>query len=356
MKTLPAVFVAALFGLAGCSSSGTSFKAAEEKPASASASKSDTGSPTQSQPEPQPQGLPLEARSVLVVPSAQGGMAFRPVKDESTGLVQYMSGPVHYNTAADSYDNQALSEKAEAADVFKSAQRIDPDTVRHLELTGDDGHVLGRFQFVNQNYSSYGQFMARFNADPYSSDPEDISRDALAFYVAQPTTIEQLNQQTGTATYRGKVLGYRDGVNGPTPHEEAAADINLNVDFGEKMISGRVSGNERFDGLVKYHWRYTDDDDRPTARGKELSRVDLILKPTPIVQLSNGTVGFGAIPNTAGDDSPRANTENVVIMDGGNERVISQYGGVFAGPNAEEVVGQIGGGEERLVFGATRDQ
>lgn len=378
MKVCLVTLIAVACGLAGCSSGSNSFRRADEKPPVTQPEKNDAASQEETPespeskpgttpppepepspepaptPEPKPAVLALDARGLSMVPSAEGGNTFSPVKNETSGIVQYMSGPIHYNLSANTSDNKSLRDSTVAANVLASSTQIDPAQVQHVELTGDDGSVMGRFQFVNQAYSSYGTFMAAFNANPYAYADDEISKEALAFYVAQPTTIEQFNQQSGTATYTGHVLGYRDGVKGNTPQEQAVADINLNVDFAEKMISGRVVGNTRFDGLTKYHWRYTDDDDSPTQRGIALSKVDLILKPTKIVQFENGAVGFGGIPAEAPGEFPRSITDNVAVMDGDTEQTITQYGGIFAGPNAEEVVGQIGGGEDRLMFGASR--
>ncbi|MBE2898673.1 transferrin-binding protein-like solute binding protein [Pasteurellaceae bacterium 20609_3] len=223
---------------------------------------------------------------------------------------------------------------------FLQKGEIDPQKAQYLEVKADDGTLLGKFQFVNQSYSSYATFVPEMTRIEYG---EHITPENVALFVANPTTEAQFAQQKGTATYSGHTLGYVDGPDGKTPTQGYMGDVNLNVNFDTKMIDGKVTARQ--DGFTKYNWRYTDDDDMPTQKGIDLTKQDLILKPTKIEVSENGTMSFG-----------KGASDNVAWMDGDKEVASQNYGGTFAGPNADEIVGQIGGGEERIAFGASRDK
>ncbi|KGF26145.1 hypothetical protein HMPREF2130_10605 [Oligella urethralis DNF00040] len=300
----------------------------------------------------------LAWRKVNYVPSHKGGDMFDPIiptdSADSTVVATYMNGPHQFKASADASAASLLKEYEAAGNVLINSNVVDPTKVNTVTLTDDNGAVLGKYQFVNQEYSSYGLFMPE---NHFSYGNPDYRVEALSFYVANPTTVDQFNAQTGKAQYQGKVLGYLDGPNGETPKKEAVANIHLDVDFAERLISGVVKGEERFDNFLSSNWRYKDDDGNITPRGKELNKVDLILKPTKIRELGNGYVGFGGLPKRQSEYGwSVADLEQVVVHDGDKEVTVAngQFGGIFAGPNAEEVVGQIGGGDERLSFGATR--
>ncbi|MCW9710290.1 transferrin-binding protein-like solute binding protein [Avibacterium sp. 21-586] len=223
---------------------------------------------------------------------------------------------------------------------FLNNGKIDPNTVQEFVLT-DNGIPVGTFKFVNQSYSSYATFVPEKTiTEDYGDGPEERSYQNLEMFVINPTKETEFTQLEGTARYSGYTLGYVDGVNGSTPKVPYVGNINLLVDFSNKEISGSVSNRQ--DGLVKYNYKFTDDDDQPTAKGIELSKQDLILKPTKIESV-NGTMVFGVDAH-----------DNVVILDDGEEKAITGYSGAFAGPKAEEVVGSIGNAEEKIIFGATK--
>lgn len=291
------------------------------------------------------------------VPSDKGGSKFNPIisKKDGVAVAKYMSGPLTYENAKNEHKNLSLANLAHAEKTLASLDKIDPKTVQYVNLLNEQGETIGKFQLVNQAHSSYGTFMAKFNA---TLDPtEPAQKESLAFYTAKPTTTEQFNAQSGTANYHGKVLGYHGGIN-KNGSTEASANINLQVDFGKREISGLVKGSERFDSITEYNYRYTDDDDKPTEKSKRLGKLDLVLEPTKIVDLGNGYVGFGGVTGAmSGNAWDTENESNVVIKDNGTtyKSGFGTYGGIFAGPNAEEVVGQLTSGEDRLIFGATKE-
>lgn len=266
-----------------------------------------------------------------------------------------MSGPLTYENAKNERNNLSLADLAHAEKTLASLDKVDPKTVQYVNLLNEQGETIGKFQLVNQAHSSYGTFMAKFNA---TLDPtEPAQKESLAFYTAKPTTTEQFNAQSGTANYHGKVLGYHGDIN-KNGSTEASANINLQVDFGKREISGLVKGSERFDSITEYNYRYTDDDDKPTEKSRRLGKLDLVLEPTKIVDLGNGYVGFGGVTGAmSGNAWDTENESNVVIKDNGTtyKSGFGTYGGIFAGPNAEEVVGQLTSGEDRLIFGATKE-
>lgn len=291
------------------------------------------------------------------VPSNKGGSKFNPIisKKDGVAVAKYMSGPLTYENAKNERNNLSLANLAHAEKTLASLDKIDPKTVQYVNLLNEQGETIGKFQLVNQAHSSYGTFMAKFNA---TLDPtEPAQKESLAFYTAKPTTTEQFNAQSGTANYHGKVLGYHGGIN-KNGSTEASANINLQVDFGKREISGLVKGSERFDSITEYNYRYTDDDDKPTEKSRRLGKLDLVLEPTKIVDLGNGYVGFGGVTGAmSGNAWDTENESNVVIKDNGTtyKSGFGTYGGIFAGPNAEEVVGQLTSGEDRLIFGATKE-
>ncbi|QLB20754.1 hypothetical protein A6B43_04060 [Vespertiliibacter pulmonis] len=283
----------------------------------------------------------LAWRHYEVISSNDGGYKYEPTKLAGKEGVYYSSGPIVLSKGgkAVKLDNSELQYDR---DFLKNGE-LDSNKVQHLEITDTDGTVLGKFQFVNQDYSSYATFVSAKPSNQYGSIDKI---EPLAFYTAKLSTESQLAQQKGTFDYNGKAIGYQGGVKGGTPTQEAVADVHFEVNFDTKKIKGEMTN--RFDGLTKNAFGLTkgwDKNDDPIYYPEHNDPTrSLILKETDI-KVENGVVGFG---HNGVVDS------NAGIIAGGKLRDVTDYGGVFAGPNLENIVGQIGGGEERIMFGATK--
>ncbi|WKS99847.1 transferrin-binding protein-like solute binding protein [Gallibacterium salpingitidis] len=357
------IFIACLLGLlTACQSTSTSFSSEKQKQinnAATSESKAKNEATTEKAENesiveskqvidgfsnPSLRAVPLTSSASLTEEQGKAsgdGFADSPAlnADKSVGWVvnpglNYEFVNPQTNTTRD------LATLQPTADFLKDGE-INPDKVQQYVLT-DNGVKVGTFQFVNQSYSSYATFVPEKTlSEDYGDGLEERSYQNLEMYVINPTQKAQFNLLEGTATYTGHTLGYVDGVEGKTPKKPYVGDIELSVDFAQKEISGRVFNRQ--DGFTKYHWRFTDDDEQPTEKGISLTKQDLILKPTK-VEAVNGVMVFGVGAH-----------DNVVVNDDGKEVSISSYSGAFAGPRAEEVVGSIGNGEEKIIFGAAKE-
>ncbi|MBE2894248.1 transferrin-binding protein-like solute binding protein [Spirabiliibacterium falconis] len=302
--------------------------------------------PTQpAETEPKPDVVNgLEDRTITIPDKPYlGGDEYNP--NIQNGVASYYSaGGAHAMSKPGTNNAVQLQLKDVLTDADKKAlqnAKIDPNERHVLEVKDKDGTLLGRFQFVNQSYSSYGTFVPEDTQYNYG---EKYSYDNLAMFLATPTTEAQFAQQKGTATYSGHTLGYVDGPKGETPTQGYMGDVSLNVNFDTKMIDGKVTARQ--DGFTKYSPSFTDDNKNPTAEGIELTKSDLILEKTEIKVSKNGTMSFG-----------EGAYNNVAVIKNNGEKIgFNKYSGTFAGPNADEIVGQIGGGEERIAFGASRDK
>lgn len=335
--------------LTGCSSNSTSFTPEKEQKTTQKAEQAETGYLAQEQ------GEKLNWREFMVVGSNDGGYTFEPVKNKNGGVF-YSSGPivlskdgkaVKINDSSLNYDR----------DLFKNG-KLAANEIQELVIKDTNGKALGTFKFVNQNYSTYATFMSAKPASEY--DPDHDVSEPLAFYTAKASTGEQLAAQKGQFTYKGTAIGYLNGVKGDTPTTPASTDVAFNVDFDRKVISGEIK--KRFDqlGEFKFIKTYMDDPNDPdnelpvyhagyeTAAARQA--VPLILGETAIKVNKSGIASFG------GDIENQTAERNVFVEINGERKDISSYGGVFAGPELNEVVGQIGGGEERISFGATKEK
>lgn len=292
-------------------------------------------------------------REFVVVGSNDGGYTFEPVKNKN-GDVFYSSGPIVLSKdgKAVKIDDKSLNYDR---DLFKNG-KLAANEIQELVIKDANGKALGTFKFVNQNYSTYATFMSAKPANEY--DPEYDVSEPLAFYTAKASTGEQLAAQKGQFTYKGTAIGYLNGVKGDTPTKPASTDVVFNVDFDRKVISGEIK--KRFDQLGEFKFIKTWMDD-PNDPDNELpvyhegyetlaarQAVPLILGETAIKVNKDGIASFGGDNQTA--------ESNVFVEINGERKDISSYGGVFAGPELNEVVGQIGGGEERISFGATKEK
>ncbi|MDO4698768.1 MAG: hypothetical protein Q4A60_08895 [Pasteurellaceae bacterium] len=288
-----------------------------------------------------------EFKEVKIEPSQFTGNSHTPMMNDKKDAVFYGEGPLEVKKG-----DQVIS----LADVnfnknFLRTATPDANRVDTLTIT-DGGETLGEFQFVNQHYSSFFTFMTDKPANKY--DPNYDRYVPLAYYTAKHSTADQLDAQKGSFVYRGKAIGYQGGVHGSTPKQQASTDIEFNVNFDTKRISGKIA--QRFDdiGSKSLRWiaRYDEDEHgeevivyRPEYHTRH--NMSWILQETPIEVSENGVVNFGS--NGVSDRNA-----GVQLKDG-SYLGISSYSGVFAGPELNEVVGQIGYNEEKVMFGATKE-
>ncbi|KAE9530228.1 hypothetical protein [Testudinibacter aquarius] len=289
----------------------------------------------------------LEDRTLNVVVSSQGGERYEAVLETDKNRGFYMSGPMDFR---DSKGN-ILDLRNEFKDkTVMNNYDVDPNKVQELVITSENGEELGKFRFINQTYSSYGTFSPELTAPAAGGDPAHPfkNHENLGTYILQPTTETQFDQlaQASTAngiiTYRGHSLGYKGGPKGGTPTEGYMGDVSFQVNIASKTISGEMSARQ--DSFVRHNWRFTDDDNNPTAEGIAFDQpnVKLILSEANIVANNNKTMGF--------------KNGEVRLLHNGQQVRVNDYAGTFAGPEANEIVGQIGGGEERIMFGATKQE
>ncbi|KGQ71104.1 hypothetical protein OA57_02415 [Chelonobacter oris] len=355
-QTYTLTLAACLFGLlTACSSSSSSFSEQKqsseptEQPKTAEkAPEKEPEKAPEKEPDKEPEKEPLPTtpnnRTLMIVPSSEGGDAHQPLINDK-GVAYYMSGPMDFGDSSDPtkvWDHRTVGTDKE----MMNKAGINPDKVHTLVITSDNGTKLGEFRFVNQTYSGYATFSPEKTAPTGNPRHPNKNHENLATYVAEATKFEAVEKLNGTVTYTGHTLGYQDGPKGETPTAGYLGNVTLKADFDNKKISGEMT--TRHDGLVKYHWQFMDtkedaqgnEYDVVSAKGIALSRSDvpLILAETDIKSYDNGkTAGFRG---------------EVQVNDGGTIKRVTDYNGAFAGPNAEEVVGQIGGGEERIMFGA----
>lgn len=275
-----------------------------------------------------------------------GGYVYQPNINNNQDAAFYGNGPLDIKKGG----KHALLTSVNFDQNFLKEQNPNPETVKKLDVT-DNGEVVGSFQFVNMNYASILTFMSEHPSN--KDDPSYNKHIPLVYYTAKPSSAADLARQQGTANYNGKVIGYKGGVYGDTPKEQAHTDINFLVDFGAKEISGEIKS--RFDdvgGRNLYKWL---DPNAPEEAEEDVYRAEfsdrktrpLILEKTKI-STENGVVSFGP---------PEGETINAgVKLNDGSYLGITSYSGIFAGPELDEIVGQIGNSDEKLMFGATKQK
>lgn len=253
-------------------------------------------------------------------------------------------------------ENTRLSALDYDETIFLNKENIDSNKVTTLNIT-DKGVTVGAYQLVKQTDSLYTTFLPQIPR-VNEADPSDSSAYvALAGYIAQPTSDAEFSKLNGTANYTGKVIGYKYAFNvgdhhsfndtsskaktRPTPAE---ANIQLVVNFDTKKITGTVTN--RFDSLAARVIALREsENDRITAEGMTLNTVNMSLKGD--IAKTGDIWGFRG-PDAGG-------TGGVYIERKGKQVQIANWGGIFAGTNASEIVGGIENGEEKMSFGASKD-
>ncbi|MCW9698347.1 factor H binding protein domain-containing protein [Avibacterium sp. 20-129] len=181
--------------------------------------------------------------------------------------------------------------------------------------------TVGQARFVNQSYSTYFSISTKsYNS---STDKYDLQSLPLAGYVykelPQDNRVWQRPSGQEEVTYRGKVLGYwRENLVSEYKAHLAQGDLTLTANFADKTVSGKV-----------------------TNRTNYKNNQDIVLIKTPIISTNDTQVGFSGKIQYGHYDM--------------NRQSDGEYEGIFVGPNAEEVVGEIIGSADTNVqiFGGT---
>ncbi|MFZ7203148.1 factor H binding protein domain-containing protein [Avibacterium avium] len=171
---------------------------------------------------------------------------------------------------------------------------------------------MGEMRFVNQAYSTF----FRVDLSDYDGDGDSLSarhgRGLGYIYKELPQDNAVWNRPSGQepVTYRGKTIGSDYGGQG---------DLTLTANFAKNTVAGKVTNREGYQ------------DNR-----------DITLIETPIAEVSS-KIGFIGYWQYGEHDRNRD-------RDG-------RYNGIFVGPNAEEVLGEIRSSYDNLdVFGGTSQQ
>ena len=169
-----------------------------------------------------------------------------------------------------------------------------PVMATQKRISGNHEVKVGDVHFVNQDYSTYSNFS--YNADLLTEN--DLSR--YASYIALPTsTKSNYLQGATTATYQGKAL--KDNYDN---NQIAQGDFRLEANFQTEKVQGAISNLG--------------------GRNYELAEGNISVS-------DDGKLTFSGSSNYNGSQA---------------------YQGIFAGPNAEEVVGRVG---YDISFGGKRE-
>lgn len=264
------------------------------------------------------------------------------------GIAAYNNGDTSYVNNGKSYDLKNDLATTQFDPHFLNKGEINADRLQSYTLTDKAGNVLGKFDFINQTYSSY----ASWEAKAKMQFGEDVNKGVMVAYVADPTPANKaLLNEKQSATYSGHTI-----FDGKT------ANLTLNADFNAMKISGLITGRSDsfLDNRAKFATEsvtgleYTTDPDevdegyveyitpeKMQQRLETYSHKDITIAPTDI-RIENGVVGF-----SSNDDALQYQADN------GKTASFGQFGGIFAGPKASEVVGEIKNSDNLISFGAT---
>lgn len=281
------------------------------------------------------------------------------------GAAAYLNGASYYKDGTAVKDFRKLTDRATTdynANALHQAD-IDPERVQQLVIHNQAGQPVANIHFINQSYTTYSTWKSA-EAPQLQGDTVD---SIMSGYVAVPTKPNTAIENKGKVTYRGHTLAQKAAGSG----EIHKGNIELNADFNNKTIDGKLT--QRNDMLLDSSIKrfapditelYTTDPDdleyddtlkvispaeyaqKEAEMAKELETklqnyrtVDVTINPTKIS--SGSTISFH---NPLGALS---------YKDGEKTRNTGVIGGIFAGDNAQEVVGEIQGSSHFMSFGAT---
>lgn len=307
-------------------------------------------------------------QAVNFVPSSDTAVN-DPLKESQNGKISpqvgaaaYFNGHAEYQDGAEVKDfrNADQRNSTNYDPSFMTKAPIDSNKLQRLDIQNKEGKTVASIAFVNQQYSSYNLFKSA-QIPTIHGYPSD---EVMTGYLAVPTKATTELKNKGQVTYRGHTLIQKR----PNSTEMHLGDIELNADFDTMKISGKLTNRDDvlLDGSVKYESeildKYTSDKD-DLEEGMELKteaeieamfekeyaahrKVDVTINPIDI-KTDNGVVSFNKSVKAYSYPHEKGKT----ITPG-----VAGIGGIFAGDKAQEVVGEIVGGERFGSFGATEVQ
>lgn len=273
------------------------------------------------------------------------------------GAAAYINGDAQYNDNGTKDFRDAQARQSTNYDPeFLTKAEIDPNKLQSYAINNSQGNKVATAHFVNQKYSSYLSWKSEQPAIMYDEPIETV----MTGYVAVPTKADKaILDRKVKATYKGHTIGNRDR----SGNEFTLGNIQLDADFEKMQISGMITG--RNDELLNHRAKYqgsglkqvtTDpeeveegytsliSEEEMKQRYEQHRKLDVTLLPADI-KVENGVIGF-----KRSSDALEFKALN------GDKVTTGSYGGIFAGPNAEEVVGEIQGSDNFISFGATEVQ
>lgn len=300
--------------------------------------------------------------------SSSDTSANNPLQGNQNGEISSQLGAAAYLNGDASYqDGESIKDFRKQADrdstnynpnALREA-KVAPNDVQQLVIQNKSGQTVANIHFINQPYSSFMAWKSVAGSDTIMNG-----------YVAVPTRQElQSIESKGTVTYRGHTLAQK----APNSNEIHKGSIELVADFGKKIISGKLTNRNDMllDASIKRHYpdiyeTYTTDPDEAKedktlkllsdeqfaleeekwdkaleAKQEQYRTAEITINPTALTSGTGNTITFSS------------KNDALSYKDGETTRNTGVIGGIFAGDNAQEVVGEIQGGSNFMSFGAT---
>lgn len=293
--------------------------------------------------------FPGSSQTEVADPLKQNGN-ISPVK----GAAAYINGMMYYGSDAVNFRNATHRSKLVYDPEFMTKGDIDPTKVQTHAIKDASGKTVANFYYVNQKNASYLSWKSE-ELPVLAGEP---IKSAAVGYVAVPTAADKaILDKKVKATYKGHTLTPKTGET----NEFHLANLQLDADFEKMEISGKITNRNdtlldsraKYDG--KWDVEYTtipedleDDEELKLISAEEMEErirkhrvMDIVLLPTNI-NVKNGVVSF---------EHKDAALQYTSLN--GKDVKVGYYGGIFAGKDAEEVVGEIKVSDNHSSFGAT---
>lgn len=281
------------------------------------------------------------------------------------GAAAYVNGASYYKDGSTVKDFRKQADRASTnynPNALNQAD-INPEQVQQLIIHNNNGQEVAHIHFINQPYSSFSTWKSA-DIPLVAGEPSD---SIMSGYVAVPTKPDAAIENKGNVTYRGHTLAQKAAGS----NEIHKGNIELNADFNNKTIRGKLT--ERNDMLLDSSIKrfYPDVSEIYTTDKADLEDYpELILvseaeyaekeasweKELATKQQSYRTVDVTINQTKISTDSTISFYNPLGALsykDGEKTRNTGVFGGIFAGDNAQEVVGEIQGSSHFMSFGAT---
>lgn len=295
-----------------------------------------------------------------------------PLQDSQNGKISpqigaaaYVNGASYYKDGATIKDFRKQSDRS-TTDYNPNAlnqAEINSEKVQQLIIRNNNGQEVANIHFINQPFSSFSTWKSA-EIPLVGGEPSD---SIMSGYVAVPTKPDATIENKGSVTYRGHTLAQKAAGSS----EIHKGNIELNADFNNKTLSGKLTNRHDMllDSSIKRF--YPEVSEIYTTIKEDLKDYpELILiseeayaekeanweKELATKQQSYRTVDVTINPtsiNTGSTVSFYNGLGALSYKDGEKTRNTGVIGGIFAGDNAQEVVGEIQGGSNFMSFGAT---